>query len=194
MSDPPFQCKGLVYRGAHEFYEERVPGGVKALADKLEIDDREFFMQPFLPGGWYDVLPIARISQTAAKLAGIPSVQLVRENAARLAHRDVNGVYRILLKLASPELVASRLPRASLQYFDFGTADGTMTGPKQFVARRHGVPLALATWMSSCIEGFVPVALEYAGAKQVTVRAHTHDDGQRAGQRLVRIELRITWE
>ena len=162
--------KGLVYRGAQEFLETRVPGGRGLLLEALrEASLRAFVSQPFVTGGWYDVLPIVPMSRAAAQVAGTPHLQYVRENAAWLARRDIHGVYRALLKLASVELVVSRLPRASIQYFDFGTAAGKLHGPADYHATQHGVPEPIATWLIACVEGFVPVALKTAGARTVEV-------------------------
>src|SRR5690242_11825085 len=126
-----FNVKGLVYRGTREFYDKRLQGGLDAL--RRELVDPElvrFWEQAFSPGAWYDLYPLMSINQAAARIAGVPYTTLVTENAAYIAERDINGVYRLLLKLATPELVASKLPRASLQYLDFGEAEGRLVGEK----------------------------------------------------------------
>jgi len=105
----PFHAKGLVYRGARSFYDLKVPGGAAALRDHLSPALATFFYEErFVPGSWYDILPIVPISEVAAGLWGVTHAQLVRENAAWVARRDIHGVYRFLLKLASPSIVAQR--------------------------------------------------------------------------------------
>ncbi len=189
-----FRTKGLVYQGAFEFYDQRVPGGTKAVFASLEPDLRDFVTQPIIAGGWYDVLPLVPLSAAAAGLAATPHPRLVRENARWLARRDIHGVYRFLLRLASPEMVAARLPRVAIQYFDFGGASGELEGPGLFRARQTKVPAPLADWLLWCVEGFVPVALETAGAKQVTVRSlGTEPDGTRAGVVMMTMAYEIRW-
>lgn len=191
----PFHAKGLVYQGARDFYAQRIPGGLEALEPNLEDELREFFFeQQFLAGSWYDVLPIVPLSRRAAHLAGLTHPALVRENAAWVANRDMNGVYRFALKLASPAAVASRLPRLSMQYFDFGDASGEQTGDGRFETWRYGIPTSLAQWMVWVTQGFTPVALTAAGARSTTVRvADQEQDGTVLGHATVQMRFIIEW-
>jgi hypothetical protein len=194
-SGPAFRAKGLVFQGALEFYAETVPGGRDAVNALLPPALKEFFTQPFLTGGWYDVLPILPVAAAAARAANKPLSRLVRENAAWLAKRDLRGVYRLIVSMASVEMVVTRLPDLSLRYFDFGRAAGTMTGPKRFEAQRAGIPAPLADWFSYATSGFAPVALEMVGAKNVSVRSHPHvADGQLDGVELTSTRFEIAWE
>lgn len=193
-TESPFHAKGLVYQGARDFYAKRVPGGLDAVRRRLEPDLADFFGQSFLAGGWYDVLPIVPLSRTAAHLSGVTHPRLVRENAAWVAERDMNGVYRFALKLASPGAVVSRLPRLSMQYFDFGRAEGAATGDRRFETWRYGIPEALAQWMVWVTEGFTPVVLKAAGAGQVTVRVQEQErDGDVLGLHTVRMRFVMEW-
>jgi hypothetical protein len=197
-----FHAKGLVFLGAREFYAERVEGGCDAVAASLDPETKAFFEQRFLSGAWYDVMPILPISIGAARVAKVPHPRMVRENAQWMAKRDLRGIYRLVVAVASVELVVGRLPDLSLRYFDFGRADGKMVGARRFESNRYGIPAALADWFVFASAGFVPVALETAGAKGVHVRASPHvPDGhaQRAqgaahGVPLVRTKFEITWE
>jgi hypothetical protein len=49
---------------------------------------------------------------------------------------DIQGVYRMLLKLTSPKLVAVRLPKMMSKYFDFGTTRRDLT-PQSIVVRQQ---------------------------------------------------------
>lgn len=192
----PFHAKGLVYQGARDYYDRHLPGGVSAVVGRLEPQVARFFNdQPFVAGGWYDVMPIVAISAAAASVAGISQGNLVRQNAAWLAHRDVNGVYRALLRVASPAAVAARLPRASMQYFNFGSAEGELVERGLFESTRTGIPLGLAPWLCWAVEGFTPVALGYAGARNTTVESSPFvSDGDVIGFRTVSLSFRIRWD
>ena len=72
--------------------------------------------------------------------------ELIREAARWQAKRDIGGVFKLILKLASPELVARALPRASMQYFEFGAARGELLGRGRLRAVQTGVPLPLVPW------------------------------------------------
>ena len=190
-----FHAKGLMYRGALDFYEHFLPGGLDALRGELDAELREFFLdESFLASSWYDILPIIPISQAAARVKGIAHRELVRANAAWIADRDMRGVHRFILRVASAKLVVGRLPRLSMQYFDFGDTDGRMVDERRFETTRVGIPVVLADWMVWVIEGFTPVVLQAAGARVVLVEQLGREpDGRMAGMDTVRIELAIRW-
>jgi hypothetical protein len=153
-----------------------------------------FLSQSFVAGGWYDVFPIVPLSRAAARLAGLTHRRLLRDNAAWMARRDLHGVYKAVLQLASVEMVAMRLPRLSLRYFDFGSSSGAMVGRKQMTSQRTGIPASLGEWFMHCTEGFVPVALALAGARGVVVKcASTPGAVRRAGHELVDITVDLSW-
>ena len=190
-----FNVKGLVYRGTQEFYAKRLAGGLEVLKRQL-VDEKlvQFWEQNFTPGAWYDLFPLMAINQAASRVAGVPYTELVKENAAYIAERDINGVYRLLLKLASPELVASKLPRASLQYLDFGEAEGKMVGDKRFHAVQRRVPAAFASWMTASVQGFAPTALAIVGAKDIAITTRSvSQDTAPAENRTVELTHEVTW-
>lgn len=192
----PFCCKGHVYLAAQTFYDERVPGGWIAVVEAAETAElREFASQLFLASALYDVLPIVPLSRAAAHLCGLSHRQLVMENARWVARRDMTGTYRLLLKLAAPAIVAPRLPRVSMRYFDFGGASADKKDERCFSAVQTGVPEPLADWMAWCVDAFVPVVLEATGAKDVIVRRPTRAarDGERGGVPTVSMHWEIAW-
>jgi hypothetical protein len=97
--------------------------------------------------------------------------------------------------MASVEMIVGRLPDLSLRYFDFGRADGKMTGERLFESNRFGIPAPLADWFGYATSGFVPIALATAGATNVKVRAAPHaPDGHAHGVSLMRTRFEISWE
>ncbi len=192
----PFHCKGLVYQGARAHYEKMIPGGLAAMRSWLDNEAlHEFWDRDFLAGAWYDALPIVELSRAAAHAAGIPHLTLVKENARVVAERDINGVYKFLLRLASADMVVKRLPRAALQYFNFGETREEQLEERVFTATQTGIPAHMGPWMSACISGFAPVALAAAGAKNVRVRNVVSGVmGQREGIDLVEIRIQIAWD
>jgi len=194
-AEPPFRAKGLVFLGAREFYRAHVPGGSDAVRALLDPRTLAFFDQRFLSGNWYDVMPILPISAAAARAAVTSHTRIVRDNATWMAKRDLRGIYKLIVQMASVEMVVARLPDLSLRYFDFGTADGKMVEDRLFESNRFGIPAPLADWFATATTGFVPVALESAGAKNVRVRGSAHaPDGHAHGVALMRTRFQISWE
>jgi hypothetical protein len=194
-SSPSFRAKGLVFLGAREFYAQHVDGGCHAVRALLSPSVAEFFDQSFLSGGWYDVMPVLPIAAAAARISGKSLARIVRDNAEWLAKRDLQGIYRFIVAVASVEMVVERLPALSLRYFDFGNADGRMVGDRCFESQRSGIPAPLAEWFMAAAAGFIPVALTSAGARDVHVRASPPEpDGHAHGVALTRTKFEIRWE
>jgi hypothetical protein len=191
----PFRMKGHVYRGVLEHLDTMVPGGSYAVRGELRDSDvRVFFEQSFLPSGWYDILPSQPLIVTSARLAGIPFLQLARQVARAQAHRDINGIYRFVLKLSSPEMVIRRMSRATAQYFDFGTTELKALQPGHATLERTGVPAPMVGFYCGLTEGFVVVALEVTGAKDVRVRpSRPVRDGERSGVETMTIPFDVRW-
>jgi hypothetical protein len=145
-------------------------------------------------GGWYPVLPVLASAVAAARLRKMPVAQHVRENAVWVAQRDLRGVYKIILSVASVEAVAMRLGGLSMRYFDFGTADTRKVGPAAIVSDRAGIPAPLGTWFIWCAEAFIPVALQLAGARSVSVHATSpRPDSVVHGMPTVKLTFEIAW-
>ncbi len=178
-----------------------MPGGVdavrQALADAQQHDAARLFAERIVAGGWYPVMPILPSAVAAARLRKMPVAQHVRENAVWVAERDLRGVYKVILGLASVEAVASRLGGLSMRYFDFGGSETRKLKPARggaIESDRVGIPAPLAAWFTWCVEGFVPVALKLAGAKSVEVRATPpRPDGVAHGMPTVRLSFEIAW-
>jgi hypothetical protein len=192
----PFHVKGTAYLGLLDWNATRVPGGLDAVFSQFGGDAAliAFFRQRFLPSGWYDVGPSTLLTRAASNAAGIPHLALLREQARTQAERDIRGVYRILLKLASPEMVMSRLPIAANRYFDFVRAEVHELRPKCWESIAHGVPeMAQHSYMAST-EAFVLRALELAGARALSHRWYSPEsEGKVHGVGVVVLRRELSW-
>ncbi len=194
--ESPFRTKGNVYHALFESADKRVPGGRKAVLEL--IDDPKllaFYEQKFLAASYYDIFPIIPFGQAGAKIVGLSYTEYVRRGAEFTAHRDMHGIYKVLLKLASPESVLQRLPRILSQYLDFGRIEGQFTEPKRYEATASGLPRGLAIWLVSIAHGFVPVVLGRAGGRNVVVQVRPPIDADmQHGVRLVTASFEVRWE
>jgi hypothetical protein len=173
----PFRGRGLLYQGARDYYDQAVPGGSRAIEAALPTDMGAFFRQMFTPSLMFDVLPIVPISAVAARLAGKPHLELVRDNARWLAERDIRGIHKLLLGVLSPSTVATRLPRAAMRYFDFGQAEAKMVDATRCSARQRALPAFMVDWFGAAVDGFVTVALTKAGARAPRVTSNAVFEG-----------------
>jgi hypothetical protein len=195
----PFKTKGLTLRAATEYYDQVIPGGTAAVKRAVLAAGDEglatFMDTPFMASGWYDALPARTMSLHAARLLGVPHPQFMRDNGAWMADRDLRGVYRIILGLASVEMVALRLPRLSQMYLNFGSAEAIRVRERQVEAHVYGMPSCLTSWFVYATHGFANVALRMAGAREVRVRhGRPTPEGFAAGMPVVQLHFRIGWD
>jgi hypothetical protein len=167
----PFHVRGNIYAGTRKFFDAHVPGGIEAAY--REIRDPKllaFFQQEFKLDGWYDVLPVAALIRAEARAMGVSMSEYLRARARFQAQLDINGLHRLLLKIASPEMVAMRLPALISRLFDFGHAGAERRGRGHVSSFMRGWPLILVEWYLNAFNVYTDTALRLAGAIQCTVR------------------------
>jgi hypothetical protein len=193
--ESPFCVKGLAYRNTIAFLAKTVGGLDKLLAEVRDPATREFLAQTFLNGGWYDALPTQPLFQAAGRLAGQNTLDITRQAAAAAAVNDINGIHRVLLKLASPEMVIERVPRAATQYYNFVTSTVEKLGPQSYRLVGEGIPAGIASIYMAVTEAFLLRAIELAGAKEPRNLWHPHKPlGVRHGVTVLQLTRDMSWK
>jgi hypothetical protein len=173
LPSSPFHVKGVIYQGTQLFFTERVRDGLTALYHELRDDDlAAFMMQKFLPSGWYDVMPIARLVPCEARAMRLGVPQYLRLRTRWQAERDIGTIYRFLLKLVSHEQVALRVPRIIGQLFDFGTVEPIIVGPGHVELTMRGWPAALTEWCTTAFHVYVETAMILSGVEEPVIEIH----------------------
>jgi hypothetical protein len=192
----PFHIKGIAYRGHFDYAAKHIPGGAAAVNRVFRSSAlRFFFEQQFLAASWYDALPIVPLWYACAEVLGRSRVDFLRTRTRHQAEQDIHGVYRMILRLASAEMVAQRIPRVVGKYFDFGSTDASLVQPGLARYVQSGVPAYLAPWFGIVGETFLQVALEIAGAKKTQVRrAPPAAAGAAHGVALVTIAAEVAFD
>jgi hypothetical protein len=173
-----------------------VPGGIQALYD--QIDDPRllaFIQQKFLPSSWYDVLPVAPLIRAEARAMKMTVAQYLRHRTEFQAKEDINGIYRFLLKLFSPESVSMRLPRMLTQIFNHGSHEERVVEPGWIEATLDGYPKMLWEWYSTAFEVYAETALVLAGGRKVRAMVRPPEEEQtQNGVTLMRFRFDARWE
>jgi hypothetical protein len=193
----PFRVKGVLYLGTQTYFAARVKGGMEALLARIEDEPlRAFIAQKFLPASFYDVLPVYPLIHAEARACNQPVATYLRQRAEYQAEQDMSGVYKVLLKLASPEAVAARLPRLVTQILNFGKAEAA-TGPTTPGLRSFeltGMPAILLAWYMNGLAVYAQHALRLAGARTCQVSVRQPDpEGQLHGVDVVKVRFDIQW-
>lgn len=192
----PFHVKGVLYLGTQKYFGSEVPGGLPRLVETLEDPAvREFIQGKFLPSSWYDVLPVAPLIRAEAEVCHQTVPSYLRKRAAFQAREDISGVYRWLLKLASPELVALKLPRLLTQIFDFGDSNAERLDERVVQIELREFPAVLGEWYSTAFEVYAETALALAGAKNISLVLRAVPTGRHAsGVDLVTLRGDLQWD
>ncbi len=192
----PFHVKGVLYIATQKYFETQVEGGLAKLASTLEDPEvRDFIQQKFLPSSWYDVLPVAPLIRAEAEVSKQTVSTYLRHRARFQAEEDISGVYRWLLKLASPETIALKLPRLLTQIFDFGESSAEKVRDRTVHISLVGFPRPLGEWYTNAFEVYAETALGLAGAKNVSIHLKATPDDAGGGRiPLVTLAGDIYWE
>lgn len=191
----PFRVKGVLYQGTQGFFEQNVRGGIAALTDEIaEPELREFIQQPFLASGWYDVMPVPALIAYEARALRMGLEEYLLHRTRYQAKRDLGGVYGWVLKLATPALVGSRLPKIMAQMFDFVRVETRRVEDEAIEVLFHGIPLPIEHWLLACVGVYAETAMKLAGARQLDVAPpRAHSEGEVEGVKVATLELVLRW-
>jgi hypothetical protein len=167
--ESPFHVKGLAYLGHLDWIDGHFPGGRAGFLALLSPTMRAFFGQTFLAISQVDFLPLASAGQVCARALGMNFVDFIEMRSRHQATLDIQGVYRMLLKLTSPKLVAVRLPKMMSKYFDFGTSRSLSEESFHVAFEVAAIPELLVEWFLGCYTGYVEVVIGAAGGSLPTL-------------------------
>ena len=193
--ESPFRVRGTSYVFHQQYVRERLPGGIQAQGDALSsLREHPFFSTLFLAGGWYDVFPLIAMGHACASVAGVSFDEFVRTRAKDQVDKDLRFVRRLLVQLANPDRVASRLPGVAISYFDFLTLDTVQRSPGRTATRMHGIPVLMVPWFRIVTSAFVQHVMTVNGAKDVrTEIREAKREPDSAGFEMTSVDFAIHW-
>lgn len=138
---------------------------------------------------------MAPLIRAEARAVGQTLAGYLRHRGRYQAERDIHGVYRFLLKLASPDTVAQRLPRVVQQMLDFGQVESHLIESGHMEMRMSGFPAVLNEWYVGGFSAYADVALRLAGAGKVNVVTKPSEpDGDRDGIPLIVVRIEAWYD
>lgn len=192
----PFHAKGTLYIGTKTYFDACHDGGWDTFLDSVEDESlREFLSQNFLASSWYDVMVVPALIREESRARGLTLTRYLEERTRWQAERDIHGVYRSLLKLTNPQMVAKRLPRLITQMFDFGQTHVEVRDNHSVNASYSGIPAALETWLANALVVYATTAMTFAGASNVRLRREpTVPTEDMLGIHTVMMSLVMQWD
>lgn len=115
--------------------------------------------------GWYPIAWYAQIHDQLAR-ALPPGVDFARMIGRTTTERDLSGIYRFILSLTTPSLIARHFDKIVASYLRGGTVHAS-AHPKSFNIQGHGwVGMSPSLWREAV--GGIETIFEHTGAKHVT--------------------------
>jgi hypothetical protein len=169
--DSPFRIKGSICRGCVDYVSEHVKGGLPAVLAALPNNAfRACFEHPFLASGLYDAFVLDALLRAAAQVVGQAFDAFLREAFDAQAARDQRGVYKLLLRAISPEMLVKRLPSIGAHVCTFTRSEVRELAPGHWENAISGVPVQLRAVYCESVGAFVSRALITAGARELSHR------------------------
>lgn len=101
--------KGSAWLTFTEFLVQKSgPGAIEKVLKSLPPDDAKYFSQKILPITWVDYAYYTRFLLQADKVCGRGDYELIRESAVFHANKDMNGLYRMFIRIATPGFVLGK--------------------------------------------------------------------------------------
>ena len=170
---------------------------IKARAGKAELDKiishldpetREIFKRPISPSSWYSCDAFARFLEADIRETAAGNEQELIKRAEAVIERQLSGIYKMFVRLGSPEFVIRRIAAVHSTYFDGVQIIPEMKGAKRATIQYVGFSPKHRI-MGFAILGFFRKALEISGAKKVDVRFTVPIE---AGEKFC--ELALSWD
>lgn len=140
-----------------------------------------------VPTSWYPLDPFLRfLDATLREMAGGNELALV-EWTETIIERQLRGIYKLFVKLGSPEFVLKRISIIHMNYYNGVHLETPSLSPGRAVLRYVGFE-PHHRLMGHSIIGFFRKALEISGAKDVSARFEVPIE---AGRQYA--ELVVTW-
>src|SRR6185295_15159026 len=125
-------AKGTLLLNLRAYVErQHGPTGWRNVVDFVGDSDRAVLDGMMLTGGWYPVGVWNRVVDAYLSRAEHPG-QEMNEIARFTADRDLNSLFKALLRMGSPAFVLSRTDSLWRRYFDAGEFRPKQTSPRQF--------------------------------------------------------------
>jgi len=195
VGESPFRIKGSGYLLHLAYVDEHLPGGRDAMLAALPDPRlRAFFSQTFFAGHLVDIYPLVAVGYPCARILGTSFEKFIRLRSRHQAEGDLRLFRKLILRIASPEMLATRIPAITASYFDFATAEVLEKKARAITAVMHGIPKDLAPWMSFVADETVKFMLEYNGVKELRSKLSFEPEPARDGREIVGIRSTLEWK
>jgi len=148
------------------------------IIDQLDEQSKKIFEQNILATSWYPLDSFVKFLELDIQLTAYgDKKQLIRRSEA-VVEKQLTGIYKLFVKLGSPEFVLNRISIIHKSYFKGVSIDIQMEGANTAILRYSGFEKQHEL-IGLVIIGFFKKALEISGANGVITKYSTAiEDGK----------------
>jgi hypothetical protein len=184
----------VLYLGTQTFFEANLQGGFASFLEEVDAREvREFITQRFLASSWYDVMPVPVLIAYEARALRMDIPAYLLHRVKWQVKRDLSGVYAWVLKMATPQMVLTRLPRVFVQMFEFAEAPPIVVVGNTASGVLTNIPEPLVPWLKTSLAVYVETALKLAGARNVGLTVSFFQRTSHSGISVGDVHAEIDW-
>jgi hypothetical protein len=125
--------KGSILIYTREFVQTRLEAGAwERVLAQLEPEDRALFAGVPLASSWYPVAHWNRLMGVVLPMISHDPAESMRVLAGYIAQSDLSSVYKLVMKLGSPEFLLKRTGQLWSRYYDAGSLTPEEVGPQHW--------------------------------------------------------------
>ncbi len=164
------EVKGSVINDSLENLKKRSGEQVfNSIISSLDNESRAIFQKMILSLGWYSLDHFSKFLESDIKITANGNESELIARTEIIIEKQLRGIYKIFVKLGSPEFVLNKMSAIHQSYFRGVSIEVKMTGPNGAIIKYTGFEKQHRIIGFSII-GFYKKALEISGAKQVDAK------------------------
>lgn len=114
LGTSPWQVRGLVLQAGLRFAKQRVPGGTKAVFERLPPAAQPYFKQQLAALSWYDAFAPAVYHRSVAERLALSLTEQAIAFGAFTCREDLSGgPHAMLLKIFKPRHIGLYMPKVA---------------------------------------------------------------------------------
>jgi hypothetical protein len=164
------EIKGSAIHDAIESLKKRSGEQVfTSVISSLDNESKATFQKIILSSGWYSLDHFSKFLESDIRIIAHGDESELITKAEIIVENQLKGIYKIFVKLGSPEFVLNKLSAIHKSYFRGVSIEIKMTGPNEAKIKYIGFEKQHRL-IGFVIIGFYKKALEISGAKQVNTK------------------------
>jgi hypothetical protein len=161
------QIKGTAVLDTIRLVKERAgENGYNKVVGLLDEETRKVFVGEVFSSSWYPLDAFTHFLEVEIRESANGNTDVLIKGSEAVIERQLRGIYKVFVKLGSPEFVLKRIAAVHATYFNGVDVKVEMMGPGSATIRYTGYEKQHRI-IGFAIIGFFRKALEISGAKNV---------------------------